>query len=417
MTSLKRTDHTVLARVSSHKSGGRAVIVVGHKALVDGWTDSALTANKFLKFPVDTMLTVKIKLSGRRRLIQIVVEEPDANNAYDFGVVYGEKMGAEAREFDRLHPDGVYVEKPGGPVVPLAFDPSTEGTFKEDKADPFESATTVTPAKVQKWTDAIYIKPGDENLFNTVHKISNSHHVGIMMIGPSGYGKTSVPEQKAKDWKMSFWRQDCATVRDPEEFFGYRGAVDASTMTEDGETYFAESHFTKFLTEGNCVIVLDELNRVDPYISNILFPLLDHAGRTTVAGHEIVVGPNVIFVATVNLGFQFTGTFTLDTALTNRFLAKVIVGPLPTGIEANILQARTGVNEDVAKKIVRLMTGLRQLNSKGQLSVDASTRVSLQIAELCFAGLDMKMALAYVVTNGLDPEEAKLVADQYGLAT
>jgi MoxR-like ATPase len=420
MATVKRTDHIVLAKVTSHKSAGRAEIIVGHKSLTVGWTDPALTANKFKKFPVGTMLTVKIKLSGRRRLIQIVVEEPDANTVEKFNYVYGEQMAKEARAYSRMHPEGDFPV--GDETLEEIFGIGSVATAStsspvEESSDPFAAAESVLSAKAQKWAQRIYVKPADQSLFETVHAISNRHHVGVMMIGPSGYGKTSVPQQMADDWGMTFWRQDCATVRDPEEFFGYRGAVEASTMTADGETYFAESRFTEVLSQGNAVIVLDELNRVDPYISNILFPLLDHAGRTTVAGHEIIVGPNVIFVATVNLGFQFTGTFTLDTALTNRFIAKVVVGPLPMSIEESVLQGRTGVDEYQSKKIVRLMTGLRQLNNKGELSVDASTRVSLQIAELMNAGLDMKMALAYVVSNGLDTEEAKKVADQYGLAT
>ena len=220
--------------------------------------------------------------------------------------------------------------------------------------------------------------------------------------------------QKAKDWDMNFLRWDCATVRDPEEFFGYRGAVDGSTMSTEGETFFAESEFTKVVQEGNAVIVLDELNRIDPYISNILFPLLDHAGKTSVAGHEVIVGPNIMFFATVNLGFQFTGTFTLDAALTNRFAAKILVNSLPAHIEAKILVARGGVDFEVANKIVKLMQGLRVLNNKDQLSVDASTRVSIQISELVGCGLDLKSSLTYVVINGISDEEAKLVIDQLG---
>ena len=187
-------------------------------------------------------------------------------------------------------------------------------------------------------------------------------------------------------------------------------------MSEEGETFFSESNFTKIVEGGNAVIVLDELNRIDPYISNILFPLLDHAGKTSVAGHDIKVGPNIIFFATVNLGFQFTGTFTLDAALTNRFSAKILVNALPKEIEVEVLIARAGVNRLHANKIVKLMEGLRRLNDKDELSIDASTRVSIQIAELMGCGLDIKTALVYVVINGISEEEAKLVIDQLGMA-
>lgn len=398
---VKRTTHTALARISSHKSGGRAEIIVGHSAVAEGWTDGAIRSSYFLRHPVGTSVVIKIKLSGRRRLIQYVKFDEEACTRMDFRAVYKDVLEQEADDYLKIHGG----EKPfyaEAEVAEAVLEPKAPEPIIEDVSD---------------WTDKIYVDPKDEKLLSTINKLSNKKHVSVMMIGPSGYGKTSIPQQKAHDWNMNFLRWDCATVRDPEEFFGFRGAVDGSTMSEDGETYFAESEFTKAVEEGNAVIVLDELNRIDPYISNILFPLLDHAGRTSVAGHEVTVGPNVIFFATVNLGFQFTGTFTLDTALTNRFAAKILVNSLPSKIEENILMARGDVDRYTATKIVKLMRGLRGLNNKDQLSIDASTRVSIQIAELVGCGLDLKSALVYVVINGISDEEAKLVIDQLGFVS
>ena len=63
------------------------------------------------------------------------------------------------------------------------------------------------------------------------------------------------------------------------------------------------------------------------------------------------------------------------------------------------------------------MEGLRQLNEKGSLSTDASTRVSIQIAEFVGAGMNLREALVYVVINGISEEEAKMVIDQLGYIT
>ena len=397
-----RTHHTVLVKVSSHKSGGRAKKVWGHRAVVDDYTDPTLTSSYFLRHSIGTMLTVRVMISGKRRLIKSVRHEPDAATKATFREVYREALKNEADKYDKLH--GI----PSDPTTIeevddwLAADPTP--TPKTERESVYDS----------KWLDEIYIREDDAKVLETIRTISNKRHVAVMMIGPSGYGKTSIPEQKAKDWGMDFLRWDCATVRDPEEFFGFRGAVDASTMNADGETIFVDSNFTKAVEKGNVVIVLDELNRIDPYISNILFPLLDHAGRASVAGHDIEVGENVIFVATVNLGFQFTGTFTLDTALNNRFTAKILVGSLPSEIEKQVLVARGGCSHVQALVIVKLMTGLRKLNEKGQLSIDASTRVSIQLAEMIGAGLEYKAAVQYVIVNGISKEEAKLVLDQVG---
>ena len=79
-----------------------------------------------------------------------------------------------------------------------------------------------------------------------------------------------------------------------------------------------------------------------------------------------------------------------------------------------ILIARGNINSVQAKQVVKLMQGLRKLNDDGQLAIDASTRVSIQIAELIGCGLDLKTALLYVVVNGASKEESKLIVDQLG---
>lgn len=413
-----RTNHTILVEVKGKKL---ARVWRAHPAITAKY--DSITSDYFGKpeYRLGDLLVVKVKLSGKRRLVQWVQKDPEVNAISDFDEVYGSKLEVEAKRYARMHglAEGEVAKESGKEFAPIlderetstATDYATWDEVIEPSPDPKPEPK---PDPID-WSKTIYVSEQDNALLNTIEKISNKHHAAVMMIGPSGYGKTSIPEQKAKDWNMEFLRWDCATVRDPEEFFGFRGAVDGSTMTEEGETFFSESNFTKTVEEGNAVIVLDELNRIDPYISNILFPLLDHAGKTEVAGHEIVVGPNVIFVATVNVGFQFTGTFTLDTALTNRFAAKILVGPLPSEVEEGILKARAEVTTHQAKRIVKLMTSLRRLNEKGQLSIDASTRVSLQLGELMANGLDIKNSVVYTIINGISDEEAKLVVDALGI--
>ncbi len=397
-----RTHHTALVQIIGHGSGGRGKVVVGHENIVKG----IITSKYFRRYDEGSFVTVNMMASGTRRLIQSVLQEIDIESIHDFMNIYGGQLEQQRDKFNESYNlDGMDVTA----TVVVA-----DGGEDESKEETPEKETLVSTVE---WETKIFVSPENEMIFKAVKTISEKRHVAVMMVGPSGYGKTTIPEQKAKDWEMNFLRWDCATVRDPEEFFGFRGAKDGSTIGADGQTIFTNSLFTETLQAGNCVIVLDELNRIDPYISNILFPLLDHAGKTSVAGHSVQVGENVIFVATVNLGYQFTGTFTLDSALNNRFLAKILVGPLPRKIEEDILVARGLCELETATKIVKIMEGLRALNDEGKLSVDSSTRVSIQIAELCGVGLDVKSAMLYTIINGISKEEAKLVVDQVGIAT
>jgi MoxR-like ATPase len=398
-----RTQHTVLVEVTSHKSGGRATIEIGHLAVTDStvFSDVALRNPIFKSFEIGAYLVVTMQLSGSRRIVKTVEEVSGVHSRKEFLSKFDRKLKVEEADYNKKH-------KIFGSPIPEAATPKP---VEEPKEEPKPAPKADSPFSLFSSGKEIFISKEQDELFEAVHKISQLHHVSVMMIGASGYGKTSVPEQKAKDWGMEFLRWNCATVRDPEEFFGYRGAVDASTMTDEGEVFFSESEFTQKVEAGNVVIALDEINRVDPYILNILFSILDHEGKATVAGHEITVGDNVIFVATVNLGYQFTGTFQLDTALVNRFLAKVEVGALPQVVEEELLQYRVGVTEKQAKTIVSFMSKMRDLNQRGKLNLDASTRVSLQISELVYSGLGFDLAVKHTMIVGCEPEEKKEIND------
>jgi hypothetical protein len=190
--------------------------------------------------------------------------------------------------------------------------------------------TTKTPAPTAKVTkgkdkdflNGYFIDEETRRVFTTAHKMSVGNPdsaIKVMMVGPSGYGKTTVPKLFAQATGMNFYRMNCATVRDPEEWFGYREAV-------DGSTKFFRSEFAKAIEAGNLVVVLDEFNRLEPWLHNTLFPLLDDDGKTVVHDEEFKIGPNVIVVGTINSGYRYTGTFELDEALLNRFEFIIEVG-------------------------------------------------------------------------------------------
>lgn len=378
-----------LVKVTSNHSGGRAAIIRTDDPIISNpskWSKpDHLTSAKFKTPTVGSYMIVEIRVSDSTRSVKKVVKQFE----------YSLRMWEAVREWEEMIKN---IEIPWGGKVEDHL----------EKEVPVEQPIAITKSD-------IHIGDEDLKLFRSIKNLSGNMHPAVLMIGPSGYGKTSIPERLAEDWDMRFVRWDCSTIRDPEEFFGYRAAIDGSTADAEGEQFFFETEFTEAIQTGNTIVVLDELNRIDPYISNALFPLIDHAGETTVLGHNIKVGENVIFFATINVGHQFTGTFTLDSALSNRFMAKVLVGALPNGVESNLLVKRTGINKSMANKIVKIVSKLRDLNKKEELDVDASTRVSLQIANLVIGGLDIRSALTYTIINGSSREESKTIADAVGI--
>lgn len=423
MSKYIRTKHTILVIVTSKGSGGRAQILSGHPCVTDTEKTKGafLTSSVFKEHEVGALLVVKVTKSGSRRLINDVKEFFETDLAKtpseDFLTQYMDVLKKESEEYFFKH--GLPITTESATTTsekPAVFQPKPIPvvTAVAENQTPLSKSEApsgkINSGKVN-WANQIFVSTEDRRVLNVMNLLSDKAPQKVMMIGPSGYGKTSIGEQMSKEWEKTFLRWDCGNIRDPEEFFGFRGATDGSTINADGQNIFVKSEFTEVIEKGNCVVVLDEVNRCDPYISNALFPLLDHSAKTNVAGYEIKVGQGVVFIATVNLGHQFTGTFTLDTALTNRFGVKILVGPLPKKLESRILISRCGVSMSQAEEILTIFAELRVLNKKNELAIDASTRTSIQVSSLVGAGLELKQAITYVIVNSLEEEEAKKVAD------
>jgi len=258
------------------------------------------------------------------------------------------------------------------------------------------------------WINGVFFEGSIKMAFETAVELTkNDLPVNILMTGPSGYGKTSLPLAFAKLHDMVPFRMNCPIVRDSEEFFGYREA-------RAGDTVFIKSEFTNIIETGNAIVVLDELNRLESWLHNLLFPLLDDDRKTTVHGEKIVVGPNVVFVATINEGFQYTGTFEMDQALRNRMDMTIHVGAMPPAKETKLLMHRIGMEKPTAIKIVKIMREIRKLVDAGEIDIDASTRTTIKFGKLVKGGMNFANAVKFTITNGLDNSQGKQVSDKIG---
>lgn len=215
--------------------------------------------------------------------------------------------------------------------------------------------------------------------------------------GPSGYGKTSAAEVWARENGYDFIRMNCAHVRETEEWFGQRNIASGKKII------FEESKLTKMIRKGSVVVVLDELNRAETWLHGVWFPLLDHARHTEYLGLDLTVGPNTIFIITINEGAAYTGTFgPLDSAFKNRMDGYIRVENPPVEIEARILQDRYSLSSEDASMIANLMSGMRDLlNDLDSLSVmDISPRTALKLAAwTSTAHQSLRVAAQVVLVN------------------
>lgn len=284
---------------------------------------------------------------------------------------------------------------------------SSVGETGETPIAPFDAAEITPVAIVPVVEDGYYYPPDARRVFTIADKLAREDGMfALLMVGPSGYGKTTIPMRFAEKTGRKFVRVNCASIRDPEEWFGFREA-------RDGSTVFEATEFAEAIQAGDAVVVLDEVNRIEPWLHNTLFPMLDFSRKTRVHNTDFKIGPNTVVVMTINRGLEYSGTFEMDQAFLNRVNATVHVGPPPEEDEVNILMQRIdGMGKRDAQRIVSVAASLRQVVEKGEIYVDCSTRAVLKIAQIFKAGLSLRECFHDVVeTVALREEDRKKIAD------
>jgi nitric oxide reductase NorQ protein len=218
-------------------------------------------------------------------------------------------------------------------------------------------------------------------LFDAIHKASFKEPQNVRLNGPAGCGKTTSAMEFAARFNRPLLVMDCANVREPRDWFGYK-TIDPKT----GGVVWQKSLFYRMVQHNGAVIVLDELNRINPLIANTLLPLLDGRRSTYLeeAGGKIKVGKNVVFFATTNEGREYTGTISLDLATSDRMSTLIEVTYLPPNEETNLLNKRSGLAKEQCGKLVDIANNVRRkhlADTADSFTRSISTRMLLNAAE------------------------------------
>ena len=238
-----------------------------------------------------------------------------------------------------------------------------------------------------------------EGLFKILEASSKKCPQNVNLIGPHGCGKTELAIQFAARLNRPLLIMDCANLREARDWFGYKTA-------KDGTVYWHESQFVRALQAGNHVILLDELNRANPNLLNTLMPILDARRFTYLEerGDKIVVGPETVFFASMNEGAGYTGTSSLDRAIRDRFPRAVELTYLGEKDEVKLVMNRTGIDKDIATRLVQMANKIRQdaTGLSATLTESLSTRQLLAAAhDFALGGVD---TLQFTITNHFSPD-------------
>ena len=221
----------------------------------------------------------------------------------------------------------------------------------------------------------------------------------IMMTGPSGCGKTDATFKAAKALDREVIYFNLGATQDPRSTL-----IGNTHYNKNTGTYFSESLFVSAIQKENTVILLDELSRAHPEAWNILMTVLDPIQRYLRLDEKdnsptIKVANGVSFIATANIGMEYTATRVIDRAILDRF-SLIEMEPLSQENEYTLLKGKfTSIDEKILFNLCAIVGDIRKELSSDtpRLSTMVSTRNTIEIASLLDEGFSLDDAAQLLI--------------------
>ena len=234
----------------------------------------------------------------------------------------------------------------------------------------------------------------------------------IMMTGPAGCGKTMAAKAVVNSLDRPDYYFNLGATQDP------RATLIGNVQFKEGDgTYFSESLFVKAIQTPNAVILLDELSRAHPDAWNILMTVLDSGQRYLRLDEQdnqatIKVADGVTFIATANIGNEYTSTRVMDKALMDRFTI-VEMDVLSEDDETKLLNYMFPNVDSVVLGNVAKIASLTRTESNSEtarIPSGISTRTTVELCGLLYDGFSLEESAEvsiypqYDNTGGVDSE-------------
>ena len=213
----------------------------------------------------------------------------------------------------------------------------------------------------------------------------------VMMTGNSGCGKTLASKTLAEVLDRPFYYFNLGATQDPRS-----SLIGNTHFKKETGTVFSESSFIKAIRTPNSIILLDELSRAHPDAWNILMTPLDPLQRYVRLDEsedsEVVhVADGVTFVATANVGNEYTSTRVMDRALLDRFVT-VEMDELDYEEEVQLLKLLyPDADVNMLGVIGEITTHTRKVvkSAEAKITDALSTRSAVEMAGLAYDGFNL----------------------------
>lgn len=226
-----------------------------------------------------------------------------------------------------------------------------------------------------------------------------------VLVGPTGSGKTELVAHAAETLEYAFNSYNLGNATDPRsKLIGSMNLV----MDESGKcnvTNFVEARFVKDVQADKTVILLDEINRSNPEVNNMLLTLLDGQGYLELDEHPelpvIYKSKSCILIGTANIGDEYVGTNILDRAFKDRVFM-IEIDYLSKDEEKALLIERTNISEENANMIAEFAETCRAMWKRDELGTPISTRMTLETGYLMADGFDFNKSIEAAILPHFD---------------
>jgi MoxR-like ATPase len=196
---------------------------------------------------------------------------------------------------------------------------------------------------------------------------------------------------------------NCGSSQDARALF-----IGNTFFSKDKGTWFNKSEFVKAIETPNSIILLDELSRLSHDGMNILMPVIDPTQRTLRLDESenssvIHVSSGVTFIATANVGNEYTATRVMDKALTSRFPVivemKVLDADQELGLLTTLFPSASTSQVDDFKILTKISYDTKKQSKMEEARITnfIPTGTVVEMAELVLDGFSLKEIVEMVI--------------------